>query len=87
MNDANAHQEFIDFMNGLVSCYVLTQFAHHLRIFNQERERNGQPPLAHIDAELLIAKHPPVVQPPADFEDVSEQLAFKQKYLDSDWEA
>ena len=28
-----------------------------------------------------------VVQPPADFEDVSEQLAFKQKYLDSDWEA
>jgi hypothetical protein len=28
-----------------------------------------------------------VVRPPADFEDVSEQLAFKQKYLDSDWEA
>ena len=87
MNEADSHRDFIEFMNGLVSCYVVTQFANHLRIFNQERERNGQSPLAHIDAEFLLAKHPPVVQPPADFEDVSEQLAFKQKYLDSDWEA
>ena len=87
MKDAETNQEFIEFMNDLVSCYVVTQFAHHLRIFNQERERNGKDPLAHIDAELLLAKHPPVVKPPADFEDVSEQLAFKQKYLDSDWEA
>ena len=87
MKDPETNQEFIEFMNDLVSCYVVTQFAHHLRIFNQERERNGKEPLAHIDAELLLAKHPPVAKPPTDFEDVSEQLAFKQKYLDSDWEA
>ena len=30
MKDAETNQEFIEFMNDLVSCYVVTQFAHHL---------------------------------------------------------